>query len=92
MDIRILRYLGGAEYLNINKYLLISFCNSMLLESPKNFTDFELLDTGGGFRLERWGEVILSAAGPANYLAKIRCRMPSGKRRAQFFKIGGWGR
>jgi 23S rRNA (cytosine1962-C5)-methyltransferase len=36
----------------------------MLLETFKNFTDFELLDTGGGFRLERWGEVILARPDP----------------------------
>ncbi len=28
----------------------------MLLETFKAFNDFELLDTGDGFRLERWGE------------------------------------
>ena len=36
----------------------------MLLESFKDFTDFELLDTGHGFRLERWGEVILERPDP----------------------------
>lgn len=36
----------------------------MLLETFKDFTDFELLDTGHGFRLERWGEVILERPDP----------------------------
>ena len=36
----------------------------MLLETSKNFPDFELLDTGGGFRLERWGDVILQRPDP----------------------------
>ncbi len=30
----------------------------------KNFPDFELLDTGDGFRLERWGDIILSRPDP----------------------------
>jgi 23S rRNA (cytosine1962-C5)-methyltransferase len=36
----------------------------MLLDTPKNFTDFELLDSGNGFRLERWGTVILTRPDP----------------------------
>ncbi|HYV33977.1 MAG TPA: class I SAM-dependent methyltransferase [Candidatus Limnocylindria bacterium] len=36
----------------------------MLLETFKNFKDFELLDTGAGFRLERWGNVILQRPDP----------------------------
>ena len=36
----------------------------MLLEIPKNFPDFALLDTGDGYRLERWGEVILQRPDP----------------------------
>jgi 23S rRNA (cytosine1962-C5)-methyltransferase len=36
----------------------------MLLETSKNFPDFELLDTGNGYRLERWGEVILQRPDP----------------------------
>jgi 23S rRNA (cytosine1962-C5)-methyltransferase len=36
----------------------------MLLETFKNFKDYELLDTGNGFRLERWGEVILKRPDP----------------------------
>ena len=36
----------------------------MLLEFPNNFNDFELLDSGLGFRLERWGEVILQRPDP----------------------------
>lgn len=36
----------------------------MLLETFKNFSGFELLDTGDGFRLERWGEVILARPDP----------------------------
>jgi 23S rRNA (cytosine1962-C5)-methyltransferase len=36
----------------------------MLLETFKNFPDFELLDTGDGFRLERWGEAILARPDP----------------------------
>lgn len=36
----------------------------MLLETPKNFADFELLDTGSGYRLERWGQVILQRPDP----------------------------
>ncbi len=36
----------------------------MLLETFKDFGDFELLDTGSGFRLERWGDVILQRPDP----------------------------
>jgi 23S rRNA (cytosine1962-C5)-methyltransferase len=36
----------------------------MLLETFKKFDDFELLDSGLGFRLERWGEVILQRPDP----------------------------
>lgn len=36
----------------------------MLLETFKNFKDFELLDTGLGFRLERFGQVILQRPDP----------------------------
>lgn len=36
----------------------------MELLSFKNFPAFELLDTGDGFRLERWGEIILSRPDP----------------------------
>lgn len=36
----------------------------MLLEIPKNFTDFELLDSGHGYRLERWGREVLQRPDP----------------------------
>ncbi|MFA5990907.1 MAG: class I SAM-dependent methyltransferase [Candidatus Doudnabacteria bacterium] len=36
----------------------------MQLETFKHFPDFELLDSGEGFRLERWGEVILQRPDP----------------------------
>jgi 23S rRNA (cytosine1962-C5)-methyltransferase len=36
----------------------------MLLETFKNLWDFELLDTGNGYRLERWGQVILARPDP----------------------------
>src|SRR5579864_6409791 len=36
----------------------------MLLETFKNFADFELLDSGQGYRLERWGQVILQRPDP----------------------------
>ena len=36
----------------------------MQLETFKNFPDFELLDTGHGFRLEQWGQVILQRPDP----------------------------
>lgn len=36
----------------------------MILETFKNFPDFELLDTGDGFRLERWGDVVLARPDP----------------------------
>lgn len=36
----------------------------MLLEKFKNFKDFELLDTGDGYRLEKWGNVILQRPDP----------------------------
>ncbi len=36
----------------------------MLLETFKQFKDFELLDTGDGYRLERWGDVILARPDP----------------------------
>lgn len=36
----------------------------MLLETFKKFTDFELLDSGNGFRLERWAEAVLVRPDP----------------------------
>jgi len=36
----------------------------MLLETSKNFKDFELLDSGLGYRLERWGGAILQRPDP----------------------------
>jgi len=36
----------------------------MLLETCNNFKDFELLDSGLGYRLERWGNVILQRPDP----------------------------
>lgn len=36
----------------------------MLLETSKNFSDFELLDSGLGYRLERWNQVILQRPDP----------------------------
>lgn len=36
----------------------------MRLETFKKFKDFELLDTGDGFRLERWGKFILQRPDP----------------------------
>jgi len=36
----------------------------MLLETFKDFKDFELLDTGNGFRLERWGGAVLQRPDP----------------------------
>ncbi len=36
----------------------------MILETFKHFPDFELLDSGEGFRLERWGKVILQRPDP----------------------------
>lgn len=36
----------------------------MLLETFKNFPDFELLDSGNGYRLEKWGSVILQRPDP----------------------------
>src|SRR5258708_10151888 len=36
----------------------------MLLETYKDFPDFELLDTGQGYRLERWGEAVLMRTDP----------------------------
>jgi 23S rRNA (cytosine1962-C5)-methyltransferase len=36
----------------------------MILETPINFYDFKLLDTGNGYRLEQWGEVILARPDP----------------------------
>ncbi len=36
----------------------------MRLETGKDFKDFQLLDTGDGFRLERWGEAILARPDP----------------------------
>lgn len=35
------------------------------LEVPKNFNDFELLDSGAGFRLERWGDFKLARPDPS---------------------------
>lgn len=37
---------------------------TMLLETPNNFNDFELLDTGDGYRLERWHNVVLQRPDP----------------------------
>lgn len=42
-----------------NDYILF-----MLLETFKNFEGFELLDTGDGYRLERWGKIILQRPDP----------------------------
>jgi len=36
----------------------------MQLETPKNFSDFELLDSGNRMRLERWGKVVLARPDP----------------------------
>jgi 23S rRNA (cytosine1962-C5)-methyltransferase len=36
----------------------------MLLETSKNFNNFELLDSGLGYRLERWNDVILQRPDP----------------------------
>lgn len=36
----------------------------MLLETFKNFPDFELLDSGDGYRLEKWGSVVLRRPDP----------------------------
>ncbi len=36
----------------------------MLLETIKNFPDFELLDSGHGYRLERWGTLRLARPDP----------------------------
>lgn len=36
----------------------------MILETFKDFLDFELLDTGNGFRLERWGNIRLKRPDP----------------------------
>ena len=36
----------------------------MILNTFKTFDDFELLDSGNGYRLERWGEVILERPDP----------------------------
>lgn len=36
----------------------------MILETFKNFKGFELLDSGDGYRLERWGEVFLQRPDP----------------------------
>ena len=36
----------------------------MLLETFKNFPDFELMDSGDGFRLERWGGAVLVRPDP----------------------------
>ncbi|HMR55425.1 MAG TPA: class I SAM-dependent methyltransferase [Candidatus Doudnabacteria bacterium] len=36
----------------------------MKLESFKNFLDFELLDSGNGYRLERWGNINLKRPDP----------------------------
>lgn len=36
----------------------------MLLKTSDNFNDFELLDSGLGYRLERWGDVILQRPDP----------------------------
>jgi 23S rRNA (cytosine1962-C5)-methyltransferase len=38
--------------------------NTLLLETFTNFSDFELLDTGNGYRLERWGEIVLARPDP----------------------------
>lgn len=36
----------------------------MLLETFKNFADYQLLDTGNGFRLEKWSQVVLQRPDP----------------------------
>ncbi len=36
----------------------------MYLDGAKDFTDFELIDSGDGYRLERWGEFVLTRPDP----------------------------
>jgi 23S rRNA (cytosine1962-C5)-methyltransferase len=36
----------------------------MYLNGAEQFTDFELIDSGGGYRLERWGEYLLQRPDP----------------------------
>jgi len=36
----------------------------MYLNGAEQFSDFELIDTGGGYRLERWGEFVLQRPDP----------------------------
>ncbi len=38
--------------------------NTLQLETFKNFLDFELLDSGTGYRLERWGKIVLQRPDP----------------------------
>ncbi|MDE2311903.1 MAG: class I SAM-dependent methyltransferase [Patescibacteria group bacterium] len=44
----------------------------MILETFKHFPDFELLDTGDGFRLERWGDAVLQRPDPQIIWPKSR--------------------
>lgn len=43
---------------------LCALYTPMLLETNENFSDFELLDTGNGMRLERWAGVVLARPDP----------------------------
>jgi 23S rRNA (cytosine1962-C5)-methyltransferase len=59
MDSRLARVAGMTNYNNI-----IFKKTIMQLETFKNFSDFELLDTGNGYRLERWDKYILQRPDP----------------------------
>ncbi len=61
----------------------------MILESLKNKWDFELLDTGEGYRLERWGEVILSRPDPQIIWSKSLPEAEWDKAWAVFIAGGG---
>ena len=61
----------------------------MLLETFKNFPDFELLDTGEGFRLERWGRIILQRPDPQIIWPKSLTDEQWAKADAVFASLGG---
>jgi 23S rRNA (cytosine1962-C5)-methyltransferase len=61
----------------------------MLLETLNQFKDFELIDTGDGFRLERWGKFILQRPDPQIIWPKHLPESEWDKADAVYAK-GGW--
>ncbi len=63
----------------------------MQLETPTNFKDFELLDTGNGYRLERWEAVVLQRPDPQIIWQPSLAQGEWDKASAIFLPAGGDG-